>query len=235
MREVIKNVFVKTVLFGAMSTLVVGCSTATESSDSVDQTKIHQTYSANYEEENNRTSVTAGYRFGDGGGTTLRLVGKSVVTHNIYPLREAKMMGTFYSGDGAGFQPTHVFTWRDANGKEFVNSATISSIKFAPSFSTAMSPKTGGAIPFVGAIQPGESVSVYIHDAVRNLSKLVSSRKAGETSLTVTSDDLAKFFAGKVTFELKRQQISPLQQGTERGGFISTSYVTLKREVTFTP
>jgi hypothetical protein len=215
--------------------MLIGCSTATESSDSVDQDKVHQSYFAKFSSENNRTSIHAGFRFGDGSGTTLRLVGKSNVTHNAFALKEVNMAGTFYQGDGAGFQADHAFTWVDTAGKQYVNRATIKEIAFGAVTPATLSRARGGEIPFIGAIQPGETVKVVIHDQVRSLMEVVSSRHVGETKVVVETKDLTKFFDGKVTLKLERFDELPLQQGTSRGGGISTSYSTLTRDVWLVP
>ena len=213
--------------------LVVGCSTATERSDLVAQHRIHQKYTAVYDQKTDTTSATAEFRFGDFTGTTLQLVAKSNVSNNHYSLEERNSFGTFYHGNGAGFQTEHQFVFIDNDEKAYTNAVSIRTIAFPGATPAAFSRSAGFTLAWEGApLEKNETVELSLENN-RNAEDVVQRTDVvGATSITVPPSLLSELRNGNKMMRLRRGKTIPLQQGTERGGYLSASYLTSERTIT---
>jgi hypothetical protein len=215
-----------------MALFLVGCSTATESSDKVDQDSIHQSYSVSYDEAQDQTSAIAEFRFGDASGTTLSLKGNSKVTHNLFSLREMSLAGTMYTGDGSGLKAQHQFKFVDTNGKEYLNAIDIAPIAIPSSTPNTVRAGNDLVVKWDGSpLAQGESVTIYLRGTTQSL-QLASVRQIGATSILLPKTDVAKAGRGPATLELKRARNTNLQNATKRGGSLNASYTTKKFSLT---
>lgn len=223
---------VKSIIRSALITglaFMVGCSTATEKSENVNQNRVYQYYSASYDKDSNKTSAMAQFRFGDYSGTTLELTGKSNITHATYSLSRVVFAGTSYDGDGTGFKDTHSFTYTNGDGKTFTNSASIIPITFknAPS---SFSRGVDLVIQFDGVpVAQDEEITLYITADSGNV--FGSTTTVGDTSVTVSKEKFATLALGTKKMYLKRSKSTKLSQATEVGGTFQTSYETERLSV----
>lgn len=202
--------------------LLVGCSTATERSDQVNQARIHQSYSLRYDRSLDRTSATAEFRFGDGSGTTLRLVGKSNVTNDAVTLREENILGTSYRGSRNGYFGSSTFRFTDGDGRVFSNSLSLSPISFVPP--AQISRRAGLTVAWIGEpMAAGEEVTISVRDAEGN-SAYGYARGVGSTSATIRIGRELK--NGRGVIQLSREKHGDLRDKNSVGGDSSVEYLT---------
>lgn len=210
--------------------IVVSCSTATDKCTNVSQSRIHQSYTAEYDQEKNKTSVTAQARFGGSSGTTLEMDGKCAFTHNTYSLSKNTFLGTSYDGDGTGLSLDHTFTFTNNDSQTYTNSISLLAIAFASTPTTVS--KSGFTVSWTGGgVRANETVYVYIDDNTRTVLDTVSTE--GATTLTFDTSKLATLANGTGTVYLKRYQSkSSGLNVADVGGYIAASYITSKATVT---
>lgn len=202
---------------------VVGCSTATERSDYVNQSRIHQRYTVRYEKPADKTFVSAEFRFGDASGTTLRLVGTARVKHETVPLREGGFFGTEYSGERRGLFSNTKFEFFDSDGTRYANQVLLPLIDLRPP--AVVNRSTGIEVVWAGPpLGPGEEVEVRLRDTLGGVAT-GTVRAVGARSVVLPPIH-APMANGPGALSLVRTKVSDLDQRTRAGGYSSAAYVT---------
>jgi len=215
----------------SLSFLLISCSTATDKCTNVNQARIHQSYSVDYDQEKNKTSVSAQVRFGGSSGTTLENDGKCKFEHNLYSLSINSFLGTSYEASRTGLDLDHTFTFTNNEGQTYSNSASILAIAFS-SPPTFISKASGFTINWTGGgVRAKETVYVYVSD--QNRTVLDSTSVQGATSMSFDASKLTTLANGTGNMYLKRYyNTSEGLSVAEVGGFISAAYQTSKITVT---
>lgn len=207
---------------GAIAALVVGCSTATELSQYVNQDRIYQEYRVTFDEEEKRTRVEAQFRFGDSSGTTLELSGDSRVEHDGLALARSQFLGTQYEGSHDGRVSFSRFLFVDNEGRSYENAVSL------PHLHRVVVPEhvnQGEAlrIRWFPPLDKNETVTVWVAGESTDGSytgMMETKDREGATELIFTANRLKELNPGKHSVRLERTRRFDLQEETEAGGKI---------------
>lgn len=206
--------------------MVVSC--AKEDSNNVNQDSIHQQLEVLYVDSEDKTHVTAWFRFGGLTGTLLQLSDSASVKFNGDELLYNQLLGS-HRKEYAGLVSSGTFVYTDLDGNVFNNVAPdVVEINF-PEGLTQIS--MGSAFTFVwegAAVGQGETVSLWIDGTQQNNAELFSTILQGSTQLILGANKLSNLGLGQATCWLVRTRRKELDNGTSKGGFMETKYRAVK-------
>jgi hypothetical protein len=215
-----------------ISALFVGCmSNDTSNSDTVKQTEIYQKYTVSYDEPAKELAITAQFRFGGNGGTTLQLVDPAYIYYNgkEMSLSNNFIKGTFYKvTEQLDFESNHIWEYQDCDKKKFLNgirifNGNIDDIYSEISKTNSMSVKWDGS-----PVQENERISILIETNEGSHYETISTSVKGAKEIVIGPDDLKELPLGAATFQLKREIDMPLNEGEHLGGEIDGEFLSKK-------
>jgi hypothetical protein len=209
----------------------------------VNQAKIHQSYSVIYESDGNETNASAQFRFAGVTGTTLAMDGKCSIQHDTFGTLSKSMLsdliGTSYKGSKAGYLASHVFTFTNNDGRQFINSITNQNTVALSNPLSSISRASGVIVQFTPAVAKDESVNIYIdytdtQEGATTSSVVNYTNTEGATSVTLSAETLAGMNKdGPVYIIAKRDYSKSLDQASDsEGGSMSFRYVSPKSSAT---
>ena len=194
-------------------------STDTATSDNVNQSEIHQSYTVVYDANDKELSATATFRFGGPTGTTLSLAKPSIVSFNgeAMSVENSVFTGTYYKmAKQTGFVNSCTFVFIDTQKKEYINTAPLMAAEISE-YPTNTDKATGFTINWDDPLRPGETVTFNIEDGKSNTAS-VSVNTQGATRLSVKPEDLKEIETGPCRVWLVRVSELALKQATHLEG-----------------
>jgi hypothetical protein len=209
-------------LIGLLPLFIISC--AKEDSENVNQDSIHQQYEVLYADNEDKTHVSAIYRFGGVTGTLLQLSSPAGVTFNGDELMYNQVLG-WHRKEYAGLVSSGTFVYTDLDDNVYTNTTPeINTIGY-PTGLTEIS--MGGAFTFTWTGDPvgeNETVSLWIDGTQQGNSELFTTILEGNSELVLPANRLANLGLGQATCWLVRTKRVDLQNETSKGGFIEVKY-----------
>lgn len=217
-------------LLGLSLTLsLTGCSIDTVSSTDVKTTTIHQRYSVEFSESEQKTVATAQFRVGGSTGTTLDLRNPAMVKAFNESMNQIWSWGTAYSTSESGFFPKVEFTYVNADGKMSQYVAETQSFKSEP-LPSHFSRKNDLVISLQADNWDKEKDRISLTLLQKNpdqnqtpISIISDDYNPNTKVLTVKSAQLAKATLGVYTIQLSRSRHIGLSQKDSEGQGVSLS------------
>ncbi len=226
-----KNIIIVSLLLLFLSACM---SSDTSNSDTVKQTEIHQKYTVTYDQTAKEMEITAQFRFGGSGGTTLQLVDPAYIKYNGKEMRMANnfLQGTYYEvKEQTDFNPDHSWEYRDCDEKTFVNNLRLYDAEII-NFTSEVSKTHGFTVLWKGMpVQENEKISLIIETADYSFFENISTDIQGAREIEVSAEKLKDIPPGAANFQLKRVVEMPLQEGEHLGGKIRGKYLSKKYAV----
>lgn len=243
-------------LFALLVLMVFGCrSCDTVESNKVAQTTIYQDYSIVATRDS--TSVSATFRVGGSGGTTLDLNAPSKIEYNGKGMTEnlrTMFGGTNYSWSGNGFQNSHQFAYTDGDGRVFQNGTSFEAIELVPGVSE-IDPKLKTIIQLSRPLRDNESLETSVssleptpvpvpqngntHPNANTASNspaftwsIHNNLRDDKSAIEIDHGSLKNFVPGKAVLRITVEGSTGLQHKTETGGRISYTYTSQDLDVT---
>lgn len=222
--------------------MVIGCaSSETEDSSNVNQDRIFQLHTANFDAVNGEFKWTASFTLGGATGTTLELVNGSSVTVNNQTMEKLTtgVSGTFYIRKEQTKISTEpqTFQWKDTSGKAFNNSISLNTVAFPSDFKSSFSKSQDITIAWAGDKLSGtyDWISLEIKAKANNELAIKRINDSGATSISVSAKDLAKLGVGDIELQLSRYSgWIDLKEATSVGGSIGYNYYSDKKTAILT-
>jgi hypothetical protein len=213
------------------STLFVACEG--EESASVDQDRIYTSYELLYDQNTDKTYARAQFRFGNILGTLLQLSAPAEVRFNDDVL--AFKPGLIYYEKEYASQVTNgTFTYKDADGVEYKNTASnLPTIAFPSNF-TNVTRNQANTFTWAGTpLTLGEEVYLFIGNTTTVNTQTFYTNKVGATNMVLSAEKLNNLAPGVAAeADVYRDRIDSLSQKTSAGGFIKLNYRAQKKPIT---
>lgn len=215
-------------IFLLFACVLVLTSCVKEDSKNVEQDSIYTIYELFYNQNADRTTAQATFRFGGPGGTLLKLSSPAISTFDNDELNYNQVLG-FHQREYAGLKNAGTFTYTDLNNDQFTNAtATIIPLDF-PDVDTI---DAGSSFTFIwtGApIAEGETVSLTMDGTQQNNFEIVASSAIGDPELILPASKLQKLGQGNATCTLIRtHNRATVDEGTSKGGRMAVWYTVTK-------
>jgi hypothetical protein len=219
----------KTKLFAllAVSTLLLSC--ARDESENVNQDRIFQHLEVLYVDAEDKTHVSAWFRFGGLTGTLLELSEPATIVFNGDDLMYNTVIAS-HRKEYAGFVDNGTFVYTDIDGNVFTNQAPqVTPIDF-PEDLTEISAGSAFTFEWVGEpIGPGETITLWIDGTQQNNSELFTTILQNNTQIILGVNKLSNLGLGEATCWLVRTTKKDLDEETSVGGFIESKYRAIKK------
>lgn len=223
-----KNIIIISLLLLFLSACM---SSDTANSDTVKQSEIHQKYSVTYDQTAKELEITAQFRFGGSGGTTLQLVDPAYIEYNGKEMRMANnfLQGTYYEmKEQTDFTANHSWEYGDCDKNIFKNNLRLYDAEII-NFTSEVSKSKGFTILWKGMpVQENEEISLIIETAENSFFENISTDIQGAREINVSPERLKDIPLGAANFQLKRVIDLPLQEGEHLGGKIYGKYLSKK-------
>ena len=218
----------KTYLLFLISLPVLVISCVKEESENVNQDSIYTIYELFYNQNQDKTTAQATFRFGGPGGTLLNLSDPAVSTFNNDELNYNQLLGV-HNREYTGLTTSGTFRYTDLDNNQFTNAtATIIPIDF-PTVDTI---DAANAFSFQwsgSAIAAGETVSLTIDGTQQNNFEIFSSSSIGATQLVLPANRLQKLGAGNATCTfIRAHNRADVDEGTSKGGRMAVWYTVTR-------
>lgn len=224
----IKKRFLYLFAFLGLGVLMTSCDVDPEPSDSVDQDRIFGDYELFYNQNEDKTTAKATFRFGNGPqGTPLELVGGSQVTFNgeiLTKFTDPVTNTTSYTKEYAGQVPNGTFLWVDADGKQFSNSISMKTIDY-PAGLVLMNQDS--AYDFVWQGDPlivDEQVWLWVNGDTLYDAQTFLQGSPGSTNIILEKRKLERLAKGPATLVMDRRYEPEVEEKTSAGGRIVGRY-----------
>jgi hypothetical protein len=208
---------------GAIGLLLASC--AKDNSANVNQDSIYTIYELFYDENTDKTTARATFRFGGQTGTLLELDAPAGCTFDGTDLLWNQVLGV-HKADWAGLTTNGTFVYTDLDDNTFTNAVgTIDSIGFPTGVDTI---SMGAAFDFAwtgGAVAANETVTLTINGTTGGNAEIFTTILEGGTDLTLSAAKLANLGIGNATCYLRRAwNSSTVTEGTSEGGRVAVWY-----------
>jgi hypothetical protein len=209
-----------------------------ESSDDVNQDRIHTLYELHHDGSNGITYARAHFRFGGPTGTQLMLAGRSDVTFDgqLLTLQVVPVVNlTYYERSFTGERNAGTFRFTDTEGRSYTNNAQMRPIGL-PQELGPISMSASHELEFTGApLAPGEEAAVLLlrTDDEFELARFTR-REVGSRSVILTRQELQRIGVGPVRVVIERRTDAVLAEGTSAGGSIIGRYEAPRRTAEIT-
>ena len=224
-----------------------GCrSCDTVESNKIAQSTIYQDYEIFATKDS--TSVTATFRVGGSGGTTIDLDAPSRIEYNGKELTEnlrTMFGGTNYSFSG-GFQSSNQFSYTNGDGRTMANGISFDPIEPVPG-AREIKPREKTLILLSRPVGENESLETTISsleptptplpqngntevrgntgvDTPQYTRSLHNNLNGNRNGIEIDAGELKNFAPGQATLRISVKGNSELQQKTETGGSINYTY-----------
>lgn len=213
-------------LAGALFVLLFTSCTR-ETIDSVSQDKIYATYELFYDKVRNVTEAKATFQFSNGLGTKLELKSPAEVKFNNDVLGLEPLFAD-YKKEYPGLVTNGTFTFKDLNGKSYVNTISAVPAIDLPANLQSMSRNADYSLSWVGdPVGKGQAVGVGLSSASAISVYGFLQAVENSTNITLGSDKLKTIATtpdGKVYCIMDRYALNSLQQATSAGGQLKATY-----------
>lgn len=213
------------------SALFVACEG--EESASVDQDKIYTAYELKYDKNTDKTYASAQFRFGNILGTLLQLSSPAEVRFNDDVLTFKPGL-VYYEKEYAGQVTSGTFTYKDANGVEYKNTASnVPNIAFPANF-TSVTRNQANTFTWTGTpLTAREEIFFFIGNTTTVNTQTFYTNKVGATNLVLSAEKLNNLAPGVAAeADLYRDRIDSLSQKTSAGGYLKLNYRAQKKTMT---
>lgn len=195
-------------------------------SSSVKSESIRTNYWMFYKSETDTSYARAQFRVGNELGTTLELKPPAGARFDGRPLAWNATLD-WYEVNLAGKVTTGKWTFEDNEGKPYVNELPRTLEARVPlSFPERLLAAEAYSLEWEGEpIQEGETMEAIVaHDENRLQFVAIFEKSVGAKNVVIAETELARLPRGRSAIALQRHRDYPLQQGTETGGKITTTF-----------
>lgn len=223
----------KNLLIAFAAGLVIFTSCESEESASVNQDKIYTSYELKYDQNTDKTYTIAQFRFGNILGTLLQLSDPAEVRFNDDVL-SFKPGLIYYEKEYAGKITSGTFTYKDATGVTYTNTASnLPTIAFPANF-TGVTRNQANTFTWTGTpLTAGEEVFLFIGNTTTVNTQTFYTNKVGATNLVLSAEKLNNLAPGVAAeADLYRDRIDSLSQKTSAGGYLKLNYRAQKKPIT---
>ena len=216
----------KIILLLSLGTILFSCEK--EDSDDVNQDRIHAVYELVYDKNDDQTVAYSYFTFGSLTGTPLEISTPSKVKFNGSDMNEKTLPMMHYETEQNGFLNSGNFYFKDANGDEFSNTVTYTSLDFVVD---TIHRNVNYTLTWTGtALQQFEEVKVKIK-SIGNEYTYFSTAAVNAHSISLPTSKLSLLQPGNYTIQLVRTKNLQLQEASSAGGGIFGTYKTLTKTV----
>jgi len=223
---------------------LTGCgSNATVDSTDVNEEKIFQTYSIDFDVATKKIHAFAQFTLGNSSGTTIRLTDPSVakLDGTAMTLKDGdkasiNIFGTYYTAEATGDKPndSYAFSWTRTDGKEFKNTlvpATSVAIT-SPAADAEITGANDLEVTFDGIASSTENgdVSVTVSSTVSPVptgktGSATAFATSGANKVTIPAKDFSKLPAGPAEVLIRRYKTATATEVNEGiGGSLHSYY-----------
>lgn len=216
----------KKLLAVAVGILLLNTACKKDSSE-IEQQKIYQSYEIAYDENTNKTTISARFSENDASGKKIELSSGSSVTFNGAALSYS---GGSYTATMDGKATTATFVYTDLDGKTYSNNLSHANSIANDNIGTMYNNVTyywyfGGT-----AVGTGEIIEFYlVNNADSGHSIYLSNSTVGDTYLTIGSDKLSTLPMGYTTAKIKRTKVINTGNFATVGGKITSKYTGMDK------
>lgn len=212
------------------SAALISCES--ESSSSVDQSRIFTGYELFYNQNTDKTYARAQFRFGNALGTTLELGDPSTVSFNGQELGWKPLLA-YYELELTGFENTGTFAFTDTEGISYQNTVQINEIDY-PANLTAIDRSSSFELTWDGdALAADESVILTANGENEGDARVFATDTDGATSIILGLNLLSQIGAGPGTLWMDRTFEPTIQDAPSAGGYAKGRYRPTNASVTF--
>ncbi len=216
----------KALLILSLGVILFSCEK--ENSDDVNQDRIHTVYELVYDKNDNQTIAYSYFTFGSLTGTPLEINSPSKVKFDGNDMEEKTLPVMHYETEQSGFHNTGSFYFKNADGNEFNNSVTYSSLDFSVD---SIQRNANYNLVWTGtALQQFEEVKIKLKNANDEYTYF-STTAVNSHSISLPTSKLTLLESGQYTIQLVRTKNLILQEGSSAGGGIFGTYKTLTKTV----
>lgn len=211
-------------LFAGVVAVLILDSCAKGLSSDVNQNKIYAIYEVFYNENTDKTTVSARFQFGGATGTNLQLDSTSYVTFNNDTLPYNGWVLCHYK-EYSGKITSGTFKYANLDGDIFTNSISgYDTLGFQSGFDTIVKSQAN-TITWVGSpLAANETVSVFIGSWTWGQDALAAVSGAGNTNIVLGINQLNSVAVGTATVYMDRTYQVDVAEGTSVGGVIRGVY-----------
>ncbi len=204
--------------------LLLGTSCKKDSSE-IDQAKIFQNYVMTYDEDLNKTTVSAYFYEDKLGGKNLELTGTSSVTMNGNAMTKN---GTTYSTTVEGNLAVATLIFTDNDGKAYTNTINKANTIANDSQTYLDNSSTGYWYWYGSTITTDESVNLVLTNVADNsITASFNENVVGRSYVTLTGSSLSSLPEGNTKVEIKRSKSTTSGNFATVGGKISANFKAL--------
>ena len=220
----------KQILFGLLllifTIIYSGCPDPVESTD-VDQTKIYQIYSAEYDAEFLDVISTAEFRMNTSSGSFVKLTGNSYVKLNDQTMSEQNFLNylnyVYHLTNSANLN-TYKWEYKNGSGTVFTNETNLSTVVITLQNIPDTIHKTQNyTFSWNKAIAAGETVTLELSYSDSVLTS-IRSTATGTTSVVISSSTFQQYPSGTIKVKAKKNDQLNTQQNNPVGGIIKRIY-----------
>ena len=199
-----------------------------EDSMNIDQDRIYSNYEFTFDSDRNESTMTAMFRIDHSSGTKIELTYPSRVDYNGEGLAWRNGLG-HYELKRTGSNHSGAFTYKDIDGKAFVNSPSSLTFVELPFGITNISQSGNFFLPWNGgAIQSGESITVIISRGAQSTSRTWTINTVGASHIILDQNKLMGLTPGNAEVQIQREFSNVLQESNLSGGRITSTYKSVK-------
>lgn len=197
-----------------------------ENSADVNQDRIYADYDLRYNENADKTTVVARFRFGGPTGTLLELSNPASVLFNDEPLPFNLILGG-HSKEFVGQVTEGEFMYTNTEGVLFVNKTpAYESVDYPIGLDSLSKSETFELVWDGTALKANQRVSLFIGSWTFGEDGLFVENTEGASSMILTKDMLDNVKVGNSTFFMDRTTAVDIEEGTDEGGRIRATYQT---------
>ncbi|WP_046243774.1 hypothetical protein [Hymenobacter terrenus] len=196
-----------------------------EDSDSVAQDRIYVDYSLIYDKAQDKTYARAAFKFGSTTGTQLELKAPSEVRFGNDVMTFVPLVN-YYEKTFAGQQTQGTFTFKDLDGKTYVNNIGGLVPAELPASFTNLSKGSAYTVTWDGPpVRANEVLDVTVDGAGQSDPIQVFLQSGvGATEVVLEANRIGLLLNGPAQAVINRSLLLPLQQGSSAGGTLLTRY-----------
>ena len=222
----------RNLLIATLSILVLSISCAKEDSEDVNQDKIYSAYEVFYNQNTDKTTVLARFKFGGATGTNLELTDGATCTFNG-DLLTYNALWVGHVKEYSGLVSSGTFNYEDVNGDVYVNaSLQMDTIAQDPTLDTIVKSQANTLTWGGGVLAAGEHVNVFIGSWTWGEDALIFQGQQGASNVVIGTNQTSSLALGTATTHIERVRTSLSIQGTSKGGTIKSRYKPLNKNVT---
>jgi hypothetical protein len=216
-----KQIFLSLLLIVSSFLASTGC--LRESSEDVNQDKIHTEYELYYDANADKTYARAVFKFGSIIGTLLELSGSSQVTCNGQVLTFKQAL-SYYEREYPGFVQSGTFVWTDTEGNSFTNTVSINPIGYPSNLDTLSRNQSFELVWTGDSLANNQNVTLTVNGENETDLQIFFQDNLNSHSIILEKNKLQNLGAGPGKMYLDRRNMPPLQQKTSAGGLLTGRY-----------